>query len=558
MPGLNDIRGTVVPRTNAHVRATIPYDDSSAWVTDARVFLARLRTIRMKQDMCGGSGHYAAGRAALDGLIRLGFEGLIEILHDESPETQANMPRCYEHFGWGGSGFETVGPAGNRVQIVYEPLLRVPPLAVEPGVAQLHRMGYYTGIAETRRLCELRPRMPLGIWGASDGFGMDGEAASALEAERPAPRINTRCAIVLQPFGWRMMKMIEDRDAGVRQAILGLNQSPLASYITEVRDLVGEMPHYQRNPPQITRRIGSYVEASAGNLTANVRATVAATLARTASGGCHLMPVYGLHANCHGPHTLDLLVRSLGELRTMAMLDGPIVIFNILGSYDVTDLGTLALCTHLQADGAGTAAAITAAADGIYIVRAPGLPTALFQQMAAQATLPMLLEGANTAALCLQLGTPFLAVSDNDSIPDIGRYGQGRAILTSLTRFIWGRHPATPPQIAELTSALVESFDPQSDLSRFFREAHRMSRAPDSDQLAVALALLERSVRARGPALVAPAPVPAPPTVLRLRLRPPAPVDGEPTVYTCPRCKKFASLIRRTCWRCDVWLEAGA
>ena len=55
------------PRNNAHVRQTIPYDDNSAVVRDAKLLLQRLRYVRMRQESCPGSGHFAAGRSAVDG-----------------------------------------------------------------------------------------------------------------------------------------------------------------------------------------------------------------------------------------------------------------------------------------------------------------------------------------------------------------------------------------------------------------------------------------------------------------------------------------------------------
>jgi hypothetical protein len=541
--GLNLANDGLRPRQNAHVRNTLPYDENSAWVRDAKLFLQRLRVVRMKQDTCGGSGHYAAGRAALDSLIRLGFSGSVEVLHDLSPDSQTNMPRCYEGFAPGGSSIEVTGPAGNRVRITYEAL---------PGI---HAMGQYAGMTETRRLCGLRPAASLGLFGASDGFGMDGDALPLHPHadERPAARLNTRCSIVLQPFGWGMMKMIEDSASNWRQAILRLRDAPVASYIMEIPNLVTRLPPYQRNRPQVARIFREYVAANAGGLNGTVQSTVAAVLSKAACGDCHLMPLYGLHANTPGDWTLNLFVRAVRDLRTLGVLDGPVVLFNILGRYD-TDGESNGLCTPLRADHMATAQAITQAADGIFVVRAPGLPTALFHQMAANATLPMLLEGANTAALCLQLGTPFFATSNNASIPEIDEGGRrGRAALVSLTRFVWGANRASDEQVAEIVAAIMDSVTPGSDLFRFLRRAHELSRAPDGDQLAVALALLERRIQARGPALALPPDPPPAPLHLVLRLRPPEP--ERPRVYKCPTCRNFASMGPGTCWKCGVPLR---
>ncbi len=399
--GLGPLRQThLTPRRNAHVRSTLAYDNGSAVVRDAQTFLRQLVYVRMRQESCGGAGHFAAGRSAVDSLVRLGFAGRIEVFHAENDESLGNMRICYDGFQDG--GIDVVGPTGNRVKIDYVPI---------PGV---HDWPMMQTAQRTRDFFVAQGvEQPLGIYGASDGFGNEEEA---LDPQlHPSWQINTRCSIVLQPFAWNQMRMVEDYTARYARQIL---RRSLASYITEVPDVLAGLPPY-RNEGHVLRAFQAYVRANAGSLSAAASETVAATLAKAASGGCHLLPIYGLHANCPGDWTLNTLVRAVDALKNVAgAIDGPVILFNIRGRYD-TDVESNTLCTPLLADNGPTAAAITAARDGIFVVRSPGLSTALFQQMAANATLPMVLEGANTANLCLQIGTPFLALSNNASIPTL-------------------------------------------------------------------------------------------------------------------------------------------
>ena len=60
-------------------------------VRDARHLLQSIRLVRMKQDSCPGSGHFAAGRSALEGVIQLGFNGTIEVIHAADQEKRQRL-----------------------------------------------------------------------------------------------------------------------------------------------------------------------------------------------------------------------------------------------------------------------------------------------------------------------------------------------------------------------------------------------------------------------------------------------------------------------------------
>ena len=458
-------------------------------------------------------------------------------------DSLANMPMCYEGFAQGGANL--VGPEGNQVRVDYTLIPNVHTWRWNEFDRNLHQFFVDQGLQS------------LGIYGASDGFGNEDEE---MPPGRPCWYLNTRCAIVLQPFAWNRTRLIEDSQTNFKQQIL---RGSLASYITEVPDLLGQVPPYQRNERHVPRVFDGYVKANAGALSASVQQTVTAVLSKAACGGCHLMPIYGLHANYPGTWTLNTLVRTIVMLKgVLGVVDGPVVLFNIRGGYDTDGESNLS-CTQILADHAQSAIQITQANDGIFVVRSPGLPTALFHQMAANATLPMLLEGANTANLCLQLGTPFLGVSDNASIPTLDVQGaKGHDALRSLTRFLWGERRATDEQVYEVACAMVDIMDSAGTLRRYFRRLHEMVRAPEGNQLAFALSELGRRIAQRGPPLPAlpqPPPQPPQPLVLRLRLRPPESQQAPPVpkVFTCPRCKKFARMGPGTCWKCGVALEPG-
>lgn len=524
-------------RNNARLRSTIPYDDNSPVVASARTFLQAIRLIRVKQDSCPGTGHFAACRAAVDSMVRLGFTGTIEVIHLGDNDSLTNMPLCYDQFAAG--GLDVTGPAGNQVRINY----------VQMG--NIHLLGLMQGIQATRQFFQMRPRAMLGVYGASDGHGTENDA---LPLTSPANDLNTRCAAVLQPFAWNQMRMVEDRDGHYREQIL---RHSLASYVIEVPDLIARLPRYQRDQTRLLRVFQAYCTANAGATAPAVVATVAAALAKVASGGAYLLPVYGLHANYPGTWTLNSLVRAVRGLRTMGVLDGPVIIFNIRGGYD-PDMETSGLCTPLRADQLRTERDLLDAVDGVFVVRAPGLPTALFQQLAANATLPMLLEGANTANLCFQLGTPFLAVSNNASIPTLDEDdARGHVALRALTAFLWGANRASDDQIDQLIIAIADALTPSSELARYFLRLHQIVRAPDGDQLAFALARLERNIRLHGPALPVVPPIAAPIRILRLR-PPPEPPPPRTQIFRCPSCRGFASSGPGTCLRCGTRLQAQA
>lgn len=521
-------------RKNAHLRRTLPYDTQSDVVRDARHLLQGIRLVRMKQDSCPGSGHFAAGRSALEGVIQLGFTGTIEVIHAADQDSLANMPLCYDRFADG--GLDVVGPLGNRVRINY----------VRMG--NIHELPLMEAFAATEEFFAGRGRAVLGIFGASDGHGTEEDE---LPFNSPAESLNTRCAVVLQPFAWNQMRMVEDTDSGYREQIL---KHSLASYITEVPDLLARLPPYQRDERRALSAFQAYVNENPGSLDDACASTVAQTLAKTACGGCYLLPVYGLHANYPGTWTINGLTRAIQMLRKSGVLDGPVVIFNIRGGYDPEE-ETRGRCTYLRAGEGGASRTIAEAVDGIFVVRSPGLPTALFQQMAANATLPMLLEGANTANLCFQLGTPFLGVSDNASIPPLDEHGaRGHTQLRALTRFLWGARRASDEEVVKLAEAIRDAVTPDTELSRYFRRLHEQVRAPEGDQLAFALALLDRQIRQHGP----PLPEIEPVALEQVPLRAPVDVPVKPTsnVYVCPRCRKFASVGPGSCWKCGVALVA--
>lgn len=357
------------------------------------------------------------------------------------------------------------------------------------------------------------------------------------------------------------MRMVTDRTGGYREQIL---RRTLASYITEVPDVLAGLPPY-RNERHVLRAFQAYVEANAGTLSAAAQATVAAVLAKAASGGCHLMPLYGLHANSPGDWTLNTLVRAVHVLKNvLGLIDGPVVLFNIAGRYNTVHEANN-LCTPLLADHGHTAAQITGAADGIFVIKSPGMLTPLFQQMPANATLPMLLEGANTANLCLQLGLPYLALSDNPSIPTLDVEGaRGHVTLRRLANseqggggddhFLWGAHRATNEQVERVATAIINIVDDNGVLRRYFQRLHQLVRGRANNQIAIALASLERRIQARGPALVVP---PAPAQPIRFvfgRQEPAQPPPGPPKIFKCPRCRSFASLGPGDCWKCGATL----
>lgn len=528
------------PQQLLRIRGTIPYDDNSVVVTRARHFLQGLRLVRMKQDSCPGSGHFAAGRSAVDGVIRLGFSGTIEVIHGSDPDSLINMPMCYEQFaqGW----VDIVGPAGNQVRVNYV------------NIGNVHLLGLMEAFTAISEFFQGRARAMLGVYGASDGHGTENDG---LPWNSPAEALNTRCAIVLQPFAWNQMRMVEDADSQPPYSEQILARS-LASYITEVPDPIAQLPPYQRGEPQIARAFQAYVSANRGNLDAAVVGSVAAALTQAVCGRCHLMPLYGLHANNPGDWTLNALVRAIRALRESGALEGPVIIFNIRGNYD-PDLESRRWCTPLAADHGRTAQELLEPLDRILVVRAPGLPTALFQQLASRATLPMLLEGANTANLCFQLGVPFLALSDNASIPTLDEEGaRGHTALRSLTTFLWGRQRATDQQVTELSNVIGDSITSGTALFRYFFRLHQLVRAPAGDQLAFALSRLDQHIEQHGPALPPVAPIVpvqqpvAPALVLRLR----APEPSGPIIYKCPQCRKFASVSPGTCFKCGTRLTA--
>lgn len=528
------------PQQVLRLRRTIPYDGESDVVRRARRFLEKLRLVRMKQDSCPGTGHFAAGRAAVDGVIRLGFSGTIEVIYGNDEDSLRNMPLCYEQFERG--GVDVVGPAGNRVRVEYVCLRDV------------HRLGLMNALQATQQFFQNRGRAMLGVYGASDGYGAEDDG---LPWSSPAAGLNTRFAIVLQPFAWNQVRMVEDAATDYREQIL---KKSLASYIIDVPDPVAQLPPYQRSEPQIARAFQTFVTANGGTVDATVLRTVAAALSQAVCGRCHLMPVYGLHANYPGERTLNTLVRAVHALRKRGAIEGPVVIFNIRGNYDL-DLESRRWSTPLAANGARAAEEITEPLDRILVVRSPGLPTALFQQLASRATLPMLLEGANTTNLCLQLGVPFLAVSNNASIPTLDEDGaRGHVALRALTEFLWGKQRATDEQVEELADVIRDSITPETELFKYFFRLHQLVRAPEGDQLAFALAKLDERLERRGEHLPDVAPlVPvqqavASPEVLTLRLRAREPSDS--VVYTCPSCRKFGRVSPGTCPRCGARLTA--
>jgi hypothetical protein len=541
-------------RKNAHVRHTLRYDDDSALVRDATALLRRLAVVRMKQDSCPGSGHFASGRAALDGVIRLGFSGQIEVVHSVDADSMRNMRLCYRDFDAG--GYDAEGPRGNRARVDYVAL------------PNTEHLGFFQGLGVIQQFFNQRGLQTLGIYGAADGYGdeheeeeeengleeQDGlhglDRLDALPTGGPAQTMNTRCSVVLQPFAWPRIRLVEDRNStgGLwREQILA---DTLASHIIDVPDMVAALPPYQRHSERLRRTVEAYATANQGNTADGVLRTLVAVLAKVLSGGCHLLPVYGLHTNT-GELAMNTVVRAVKVLRDREFIDGPVIIYNILGRHDA-DAESVLVCGRAQllaSDGA-TPTAITNAVDGIYVVRSEGLSNPLFQQLAANATLPMLLEGANTANLCLQLGTPFLALSDNDSIPVLeGRGAGGRAALQGIAPTLWGAQRASDDQIARVADAIRDALTADTVLHTYFDRLHQIVRAPESDQLAFALATLQRRIQAAGPPLPVVPVQPLPPAAVQAPLPPPA------TVYKCANCKNFASLSPGSCWKCSRRLE---
>lgn len=523
------------PPKNSHVRNTIPYPESSDVVVNAKALLKKLRLVRLKQDSCPGSGHFAAGRAAVESLIRLGFSGKLEVIHATDPDSMVNMPLCYDGFAAG--YVDKTGPIGNKVRVEYVKLPKI------------HEMQMMAAMGALKKFFQQRTRLPLGIFGAADGYGNESDG---LPFTSPAQDLNTRCSIVLQPFAWNRIRMIEDLDTGFKEQIL---QGSLSSYIIEVPDWIKRIPPYQWD----ARRIGLLYKRCVGEYSSRLTSvevgTVSTTLAKAIRGNCYLMPVYGLHANYPGRNTINTLVRSVHKMQADKVLDKLVVIFNIRGGYDA-DVESLKMCKHLKANATPTAKVIEQADSGIIVIRSAGLPSALFQQMAAHASLPMLLEGANTANLCLQVGTPYLAFSDNASIPTLNEEGaKGHVILRSIAKFLWGKKRATGKQIFELCSAIYSAVKPGYPLYNYFQRLHKIVRAPGGDQLSFALSRIYEQAQQTGK------PIESPPVKDSLKAVPITSTKkaspkqkGASSIYKCPRCKNFAKVGPGTCWRCGVRL----
>ncbi len=318
---------------------------------------ARADVVRVTTENGSNFGHQHAAVAAIRELRELGFRGKIEL----------------------------IVPAGADQKMVQ--LLP----GFDPKKGEQH-------IAELDLVCVLERAFDARARGVSSERAIGLVAASDHDEQSFGRNLGTRGCVVLQPYDWPGERRLEiagkkveldlpgastfvyeitDPLAGVEK-LLPAQMGALAKFVAEV--MSGQ-------PPDIARKAEGILALFRGVL----------------SGRVDLMPAYGLHAASVERHRELILHNLEGGVRAFQKNAGaaakPAVILEI-GPHGVEGLSDPGLNTRLR----------TAKKDEVLTVSAGSIPRPIFELLYKYATLPSVLEGANTSNLVQLLGKPFLSV----------------------------------------------------------------------------------------------------------------------------------------------------
>lgn len=305
-----------------------------------------------------------------------------------------------------------------------------------------------------------------GVLGIVAGGEFSKDSLQTLRAEA----FRTQSLLALQPFWWHpSTRFVAVADAPVE---------PLC------------LPHaatYRQEPLALDVPARNALLLAAGGLGG---AGLQAMRAAVAAGTLDLMVVYGVH-QAHYSSTA-VVMRNLAAAVRRGQALGSIqrAVMVVICKTSVT--------AHLPVDAgistntcdAGLAAAVGGLGAGRLLVVQPAgsLPSDAFQALCEASTLPMILEGANTANLMQMLGHPYLSVASKTTpylkVPTDGADGHLR--LAALERLL-NESPLDVAGQTELGTYFGAARQPAAVLDGYFPKLQAYVRATARDQVLLGL-----------------------------------------------------------------------
>jgi len=364
----------------------------SSEVRDARVgrFLDHVAGIRIGVQSASGFGHQSAAVAALEQVRDLGYDGPIQVVYDGGAASK--LPKVLPGFLERGGPVQRLELDGKPVVCVHQEYFAKHPPKPDAGLL-------------------------IGLVGACDRDGTGW-----------LDKLSVDSAVVLQPFDWGTE---EDRTIEVR----GRRSEPLmlpssSTYIYDVAGVDGLggrraaiqafVAHQARLDPSFRDRAPA----------------MTAMLQGVQSGGLDLMPVYGLHQSGFHSDEIDPRVslnNLIGGVRHAQRAEGAAAkpaVLCVIGDVDDALPPLDPKIKAIRADAPDAAKMIAELrADETLVLYAGRLPQGVFRQSCKLATLPTIMEGANTANLMQMLGKPYLSVkiATTDFPEPLGAQDRGKA-----------------------------------------------------------------------------------------------------------------------------------
>jgi hypothetical protein len=411
-------------------------------------------TYERNQEKAQGMGHLAASRDALTNLLRLGFKGTVEVVYHNGQYTIEDMESFYPAFPQGGQGSFLLNDKQEKVTIKY---LTKDQLSQEPKV-KLTVIGALDLGSPTDK-------------GNQDNYAMILDTMG----------LNTGCVVIMQPAAWQGGRYIINLD---RKKGIGIpdDTNSLAYFFSELNPLT---VHTISNESDVEKVVNAEVATVSKQVPATTLNTLKKALYLTTQKQADLMLMYGLHANIkNGEKVLERLTQAAHQVAQKNKL--PAILFNIRGK---DKLDTPAnYCKQIDINNSDCADQLARLQAGeVALIYSTGLPQPLFQLIVRNSTFPVLFEGSGTASFVHNLGIPFIALKNNDSLPK----ESGCELLKEATNWLES-DKITSEQIETLVTIFTESQSPDSTLGKYYIALKASRRQVNNDQAVLAFSQIDR------------------------------------------------------------------